>query len=129
MWKDFVQYIINNYTDADKIIEVGVGKFHDVALMLEEHLKMDIIMTDIKPYSSKIILDDITHPNLEIYKGASLIYSIRPPPELHPCLIKVAGKVGADLIIKTFSTERINTKKKMKLINYKKAIFYKMGQK
>lgn len=129
MWKDFAQYIINNYANADKIIEVAVGKFHDVALMLEEHLRMDIIMTDIKPYSSKIILDDITHPNLGIYKETSLIYSIRPPPELHPCLVKVAGKVGADLIIKPFSTECINTKKKMKLINYKKAIFYKMGQK
>jgi len=34
--------------------------------------------------------------------------------------------VGADLIIKPFSTDFINTDKKMKLINYKKAIFYKM---
>ncbi len=29
MWEDFAQYIINNYVDADKIVEVGVGKFHN----------------------------------------------------------------------------------------------------
>ncbi|MBM4240848.1 MAG: hypothetical protein FJ150_04195 [Euryarchaeota archaeon] len=129
MWKDFACYIIKNYADTNKIIEVGVGKFHEVAHILQEHLKMDIIMTDIKPSHSRVIKDDLTCPNLKIYTGASLIYSIRPPLELHPYLLKVAEKVGADLIIKPLSTEyieSINTKNKMKLINYKKAIFFKM---
>ncbi|MDP3065958.1 MAG: UPF0146 family protein [Methanobacteriaceae archaeon] len=34
--------------------------------------------------------------------------------------------MGADLIIKTFSTDSLNTPRKMKLINYKKATFYQM---
>ena len=86
-------------------------------------------MTDIKPFyekhaSAEILQDDICHANLKIYKGASLIYSIRPPEELHPALFRVAQKVGSDLIIKPYSDDSINTPKKMKLINYKKAIFY-----
>ena len=82
-------------------------------------------MTDIKPYHDKIILDDIRQPNLKIYKDAGLIYSIRPPEELHPYLEKVSWISGADLIIKPLSTDSINTKGKMDLINYKKAVFYK----
>lgn len=128
MWKDFAQYIINNYSNVDRIVEVGVGKFHKVASILEENLKSSIVMTDIKPSHRKIIQDDIGNPNLKIYKGSSLIYSIRPQPELMPYLITIAEKTGADLIIKPFSTDFVNSGK-MKLINYRKATFYKASYK
>ncbi len=123
MWKDLAQYIINNYSSADKIVEVGAGKFHRVASILEENLNSTIVMTDIKPSHEKIIQDDICNPNLKIYGGSSLIYSIRPQPELMPCLMMVAEKTGADLIIKPFSTDFVNSGK-MKLVNYKKTTFY-----
>lgn len=136
MWKDFSCYIINNYSDADKIVEVGVGSFVKVARNLQKYLNKDIIMTDIKPYHKEIIEDDITQPDLKIYKGTDLIYSIRPPTELHPYLVDLAGIINSDLIIKHLSTEfinisRINLKKsenknEFKLVNYKKASFYKM---
>ena len=126
MWNDFAQYIINNYTDADKIVEIGVGKFHKVGSFLHENLKANIVLTDIKPSSNKIVQDDICNPNLKIYKGSSLIYSIRPQPELQPYIIKVAENVGAALIIKPFSTEFVSSKK-MKLVNYRKTSFYKMS--
>ncbi|MGF7117815.1 UPF0146 family protein [Methanobacterium oryzae] len=128
MWEDFIQYIINNYADADKIVEVGVGKFHKVASTLSQTLKTCIVMTDIKPSYNEIIQDDICNPDLKIYDGSSLIYSIRPQPELQPYILKVAEEVGADLIIKPFSTEFINSNK-MKLINYKRATFYKISYK
>jgi len=124
MWKDFTQYIINNYGNSDKIVEVGAGKFHKVASILQKNLKTSIIMTDIKPCCKDVFQDDICNPNLKIYKGSSLIYSVRPQPELQPCIIKVGEMVGADIIIKPFSTEFINSNK-MKLVNYKKATFYK----
>jgi len=123
MWEDFSQYIINNYAQADKIVEVGAGKFHKVALILQKNLETSIIMTDIEPSIIDVLQDDICNPNLKIYKGSSLIYSVRPQPELQPCIIKVAEMVGADIIIKPFSTEFINSTK-MKLVNYKKATFY-----
>ena len=125
MWKDFSEYIIANYGDASLIVEVGVGGFLLVALTLQEHLNMDIIMTDIKPYHDEVVVDDITNPDLNIYEDATLIYSIRPPEELQKHIIMVSESVGADLIIKPLSTEFINHNKNFKLINYKKAIFYK----
>lgn len=128
MWEDFAQYIINNYANADKIVEVGVGKFHKVALTLKENLNSSMVMTDIKPISKKVIQDDIVNPDLKIYTGSSLIYSIRPQPELQPYIIKLGEKIGADIIIKPFSTEFINSNK-MKLVNYKKATFYKISSK
>ncbi|GAB4314555.1 MAG: UPF0146 family protein [Methanobacteriaceae archaeon] len=136
MWKDFSCYIINNYSDADKIVEVGVGNFVKVAHTLRRYLNKDIIMTDIKPYHKEIIVDDITKPDLKLYEGTALIYSIRPPAELHPYLVDLAIKINSDLIIKHLSTEFINinkislkkyeNKNEFKLINYKKASFYKM---
>jgi uncharacterized protein len=126
MWKDFSEYIIANYKNASLIVEVGVGGFPLVALTLQEHLNIDIIITDIKPYHDMVVVDNITKPDLNIYRGASLIYSIRPPEELQNHIKRVAEVVGADLIIKPLSTEFIGPDKGMKLINYKKAIFYKM---
>jgi uncharacterized UPF0146 family protein len=125
MWKDLSDYIIANYKNASRIVEVGVGGFPLVALTLQEHLNMDIIMTDIKPYHDQVVVDDITHPDINLYRGASLIYSIRPPEELQPHIKMVAESVGADLIFKPISTEFIKPDKDMKLINYRKAIFYK----
>ena len=126
LWNDLADYIIKNYADASKIVEVGAGNFLKVALNLQRHLEMDIILADIKPSHKCIIKDDISDPNLKIYGNASLIYSIRPPEELQPYIMKLAETVGADLIIKPLSTDSINTYRKMKLVNYKKTIFYKM---
>jgi uncharacterized UPF0146 family protein len=86
-------------------------------------------MTDIKPSHTRIIQDDISFPNLKIYKNASLIYSIRLPEELHPDLVKVAEEVGSDLIIKPLSTDYINSRRKMELINYNKTFFYILKKK
>lgn len=126
MWKDFAQYIMVNYQDADKIVEVGVGNFHKVASILQENLKTNIVLTDIKSSSNKTVQDDICNPDLKIYIGTSLIYAIRPQPELQPHIIDVGLKVGSDVIIKPFSTEYVNSNK-MILINYRKASFYKMN--
>jgi uncharacterized UPF0146 family protein len=129
MWNDFADYIIKHYSQSSLIVEVGAGHFQQVACNLKKHLKVDIIMTDIKPYHDQIILDDIRQPNLKIYENAKLIYSVRPPEELHPYLENLSNIIGADLIIKPLSTDSINTEGKMDLINYKKAVFYKSSNK
>jgi uncharacterized UPF0146 family protein len=125
MWSDFAEYIIKYYAQSTCIVEVGVGCFTKVARTLEEHLKVDIVMTDIKPCHEGIVQDDISNPDIKIYKDAALIYSIRPPEELHPYLEELARELKADLIIKPLSTDLINTREKMKLVNYNKAFFYK----
>ena len=123
MWSNFTHYIQRNYDHAHKIVEVGVGTFSEVARNLQ-NLNFNIIMTDIIP-SPDIIQDDICNPDLKIYKGAELIYSIRPPEELHPCLITVAREVESDLIVKLLSIDSINTRD-FELVNYEKAVFFKL---
>jgi len=103
---------------------VGAGKFLEVANNLQKHSKMNIILTDIKPSHEGIIQDDITHPNLTIYDGANIIYSIRPPMELHQAIMDLANTINATLIIKPLSGDDINTRQNMRLVNYKKAVFY-----
>jgi uncharacterized UPF0146 family protein len=71
----------------------------------------------------KFVRDDITEPNLSIYKGAVLVYSVRPPPELQPYLLGVAREAGADLIIKTLAGENTSLKGG-NLINYHGVAFY-----
>ena len=124
MWKDLASYIINQTSPSDKVVEVGVGKFSEVAKNLKKHSKMNIILTDIKPSHEKVIQDDITQPNVRIYEGASIIYSVRPPMELHQSLLDLAHEMGATLIIKPLAGDDINTQQKMRLVNYKKAVFY-----
>ena len=39
LWENFTEYIINNYSDSNKIIEVGVGKILRPSQILKEQLK------------------------------------------------------------------------------------------
>jgi len=124
MWNDLGEYIANicDY----KVVEIAIGKFFSVADYLKNHDSniMDFIAVDINPASSDIIFDDITNPNMGIYEGSDLIYSIRPPQELQPYIADIVAKTGATLIIKPFFNEDLNLNLPMKLINYKKAVFY-----
>ena len=102
---------------------------HDALLHGGGELAMNenitLIKTDILPKDKSVIRDDIANPNLDLYKGVDVIYSIRPPNELQPHLVNLALKINAQLIIKPLTNEDLNTGKiKMKLKNYKRASFY-----
>lgn len=104
-YKDFAEYIIKNYSHARKIVEIGVGKEFSVCEELRRNLKgTEILVTDIKA-GNGITGDDAFTPRMEVYANADLIYSIRPPPELYEYIEKIAGKAGADLIIRPLSTD------------------------
>lgn len=126
MWQDFGEYILTQSEDKNvKIAEIGVGKFDGIANMLAEKENITLIKTDILPKDSTVIKDDITNPDLELYKDTDIIYSIRPPSELQPHLVRLAQMVDAQLIIKPLTNEDLNTGRvKMKLKNFKKASFY-----
>ncbi|MDD2778283.1 MAG: UPF0146 family protein, partial [Methanocellales archaeon] len=124
--KDLAEYIASSY--GGKVIEVGIGRHSEVALLLKDHL--EIIVTDTSDLSVEginFIRDDIFDPNIRIYEGASLIYSIRPPLEIQHAIASVAKRVGADLIIRPFASEKTDLNKyfdESKLINYGSAVFY-----
>jgi uncharacterized UPF0146 family protein len=126
MWDDFAQYISSEVGDKQvKIAEVAVGKFDRIAEYLSSKDNITLIKTDIDPKDDTVIKDDITNPNLDLYNDIDIIYSIRPPSELQPYLIKLALEIDSQLIIKPLTNEDLNTGRvKMKLKNFKRASFY-----
>lgn len=124
MWKDLAVYIIRCSGPGTRVVEVGAGRFLYVSDYIRKHSKVDLVLTDIKPSHGGIVRDDITAPRMELYMGAAVIYSIRPPAEIHSSLMRVADAVGARLIIKPLTGEDIVTERKMKLVNYGRTYFY-----
>ena len=115
MFEQLVNWIKQNYGDAKKIIEIGVGHRIDVAERISEALPhAEILVTDKdeswvrsrKPGRIRAVKDDALIPNLNIYRGASLLYSLNPPGEIIPALEKLANRVGADLLLVPISDEQ-----------------------
>ncbi len=126
MWQDFGDYILSEVgSDNVKIAEIGVGKFDQIADRLSQRENITLIKTDINPKDNTVIKDDITNPDLDLYKNVDIIYSIRPKSELQPHLVSLAQKMDSQLIIKPLTNEDLNTPRvKMKLKNFKRASFY-----
>lgn len=99
-----VDYIAERYRSA---VEIGVGRFPDVALALRAR-GIPVRATDIRPLYDpelEIIRDDVTRPVLSVYQGSDLLYSLRPPPELIGCLQELAARLASDLIVKPLASE------------------------
>jgi hypothetical protein len=126
MWDDFAEYILSEVgDDRVKIAEIAVGRFDKIAEYLGGKENIALIKTDIAPKDETVIRDDITKPNLDLYRGIDIIYSIRPPSELQPYIVNLAIEIDSQLIIKPLTNEDLNTGKvKMRLKNFKKASFY-----
>jgi len=115
LFEQLVDWIKQNYGDAKKIVEVGVGHRIDVAERISEVLPhAEILVTDKdeswvrsrKPGRIRAVADDVLLPNFNVYRGASLVYSLNPPGEIIPALEKLAGRVGADLLVVPISGEQ-----------------------
>lgn len=120
---DIVRYIAENYSGAEKIVEIGIGAEDSVYKALKQEIDAEIIAVDLQS-SGQTLFDDIFKPELDKYPGASLIYSIRPNPELIPALGKLAQAVGADLLIRPLSTDSCHKPESMKLVNFGKAVLW-----
>lgn len=132
MWNDLEEFILKLAIENSektgkktKIVEIGAGKFQTISKNLSENENIDIVMTDIDPANENIIKDDVFNPNMSIYNGADILFSIRPPAELQEAIMKIRDEVNATLIIKPLFNEDLNMKtKKMKLKNFNRASFY-----
>lgn len=124
--RDISEYILTNY--KNKVVEVGVGSRPEVALLLKD--KLDVVVTDVNEQKFdglRFCRDNIFNADIEIYRKASLIYSIRPAVDFQDALAKVAREVGADLLIRPFGNEKADLSEYFKnhaLVNYKTARFY-----
>jgi len=115
MFEDLVEFIIENYRSAPRIVEVGVGHRIDVAKMLKQRLpSTEILVTDKDESWPRLhsrvhvkgVADDVMSPHLPLYEHSSLIYSLHPPLEVVPGLERLSKKIGADLLIVPISDEQ-----------------------
>jgi len=103
-YEGLVNYIAGRY---GKAIEIGIGHFPDVAFALLKR-GVRVFATDIQPFhysGLKVIVDDILEPDFSAYTTLDLIYSLRPPPELVPYIVRLARRLSTDLIIKPLASE------------------------
>ena len=102
--KGIVEYITGKY---DYAVEIGIGHFPDVALALVGK-GVEVLATDIKQFQYrglKVVVDDVTEPDLSLYNRVHLIYALRPPMELVPYMVRLAKAVSTDLIVKPLASE------------------------
>jgi uncharacterized UPF0146 family protein len=123
-YEDIAEYILKNY--KNRVVEVGAGSLPHVALALKKSI--NVVVTDIiaQKYDG-FVVDDIFSPDMDIYKGATLIYSIRPPVDMQEAIARAAKNVGADLLIRPFGNEKTELGRIFKLcsvVNYKRARFF-----
>ena len=105
--KGLVSFISGRYRAA---AEIGIGHVPDVALALVRK-GLRVFATDTKQFSYrglKVITDDIAEPEIALYDGVRLLYSLRPPPELIPYMKKLARRLPADLIVKPLASEHLD---------------------
>jgi uncharacterized protein len=93
------EYIAGHYAGP---VEVGVGKNPDAAVTIRD-AGIPVRCTDIhdiaQPGGISFRVDDIFEPDLSIYRGADVIYAIRPAIEMLPPLIALARRLGCDLLV------------------------------
>ena len=117
--EELAHFIAGRYSSA---AEIGIGHFPDVAFELIKR-GVSVLATDIRTFrypGLNVIIDDITEPDLALYRGIKLIYSMRPPPELIPYLKSLAAQIPADCLIKALSDEYPGGR----LIRYGDTTFY-----
>lgn len=101
-----VNYIAGKYVHA---AEIGIGHSPDVAFALMGK-GIRVFATDVRPFQYnglKVVMDDITTPDLSAYTDIDLLYSLRPPPELIPYMVRLSRTLSTDLIVKPLSSEYI----------------------
>jgi uncharacterized UPF0146 family protein len=127
-YADMAEFIRSRYKHGSRIVEVGIGGHPEVADLLKNDF--DIVCTDMLangPPGLHYVRDDIFGPDMKVYEGASLIYSVRPPIDMQDSMAGIARKVGAELIIRPFSSERTDLRRyfrNFKVVNHGSATFF-----
>jgi uncharacterized UPF0146 family protein len=121
--EDLAEYIAGRY---QKSAEIGIGHFPDLALALARR-GVDIFATDIIPFfydGLKFVVDDVTKPDISLFYGVDLIYSMRPPPELVYYMDRLAARLSAAVIVKPLTSEFVEGRK---VVRHGDTTFFEWG--
>ncbi|MDD1748432.1 MAG: hypothetical protein LUO89_01015 [Methanothrix sp.] len=102
---DLAAFIARNY--SGRVVEVGAGYAAEVALGVKAR-GLDVVLTDKEERllgGLRVEKDDIFSPRPELYRGASLLYSIRPPLEMQLAMGLLAARIGADVLVRPLMDE------------------------
>ncbi|WP_254273370.1 UPF0146 family protein [Haloarcula marina] len=90
--------LVGRLSDADGVVEVGVGNRPSVAAELAAR-GVSVTATDIHerpvPDGVTFVVDDVTDPTLSVYEDADIVFARNLPPELHRPLRVIARRVDA----------------------------------
>lgn len=115
-----VGFVRENYTEGARLVEVGVGRRDDTARALVD-AGFDVTATDTDEVETdervEFARDDVTSPDISVYEGASLVYSLRPPYEIHEYIDRVARSVGADTLLFPLADEGTPLERNFELVN------------
>ncbi|MDO8841322.1 MAG: UPF0146 family protein [Methanocalculus sp.] len=85
-----------------RVVEIGYGGNIVAALMIRS-MGASVLCIDIRPFKTteqiRSAVDDISNPDLRLYRGADCIYAIRPGVEMMPDLLAIAEATGSDLLV------------------------------
>lgn len=93
------RYIAGRYRRA---VEVGIGNNPDAARIIASAGALALctdIRSGITHEGFTVVTDDIFEPDIGLYLGADLVYSIRPGVEMVPPLIELARRIESDLLV------------------------------
>jgi len=100
--------IVARLADATVAVEVAVGTRPDVARALAER-GVDVTATDVSPREVPdgvtFVRDDLLDPDLDVYRGADVVYARNLPAELQRPTHEIAATVDARLSFTTLGAE------------------------
>ena len=110
-------------------MEVGIGFQFKVALRLIE-LGYEVLAVDWNPESVErarklginAVKEDVFNPNLELYRGAKAVYSVRPTPEIVAPILELGRKLRVPVYILPLAGDTMP--RGMRLVNFRGLAIY-----
>ncbi len=126
--EDFAEFLASN-VPRGKVVEVGIGFQFKVALRLME-LGYEVLAVDWNPESVErarklginAVKDDVFNPNLELYRGAKAVYSVRPTPEIVAPILELGRKLRVPVYILPLAGDTMP--RGMRLVNFRGLAIY-----
>jgi uncharacterized UPF0146 family protein len=100
--------IVERLATATSLVEVAIGERSEVAVALADR-GVAVMATDVRdravPENVRFVRDDLTAPDVSLYRGAEVVFAQNLPAELQRPALELAEAVGADCYFTTLGGE------------------------